>query len=123
MSKLLVIAMVFALFMFGMVVHFNTIMHEEAHATVTRYYGCENVTINYNSGFLGFYFSGSVSCDDADYTFNGEERFLHSLNEVINYNQQGTYTLLFTTLIVILLVVYVSRSSWEIKVIERELHE
>jgi len=74
--------------------HGSTIAHEQAHVKVMEYYGCKNTIVTYF-----FPFGAEADCLDYNYTRTQDERFLHSLNEVMDYNNQALIDLIYIVLI------------------------
>ena len=73
--------------------HTSTLDHENAHAQILKYNGCNNVTVKIN--LLG---ASYAQCNHWR-TMSQEERLLeyqlHSLNEIVTYNLRYIAGLIF----------------------------
>ena len=75
----------------------NVDFHEQAHARIMDYYGCKNVSVKFSVDKL----SGSTSCKDITHNEIESETILHSLNEIVNYNIRGLFSMMFVGIIAI----------------------
>lgn len=80
----------------------STTWHEEAHKQIFRQYGCENVTIEYNS----FHMGGTTTCHDViDYP--PDAIMLNVQNEIVYYNLRVILMALFLALSALIMVLMV----------------
>lgn len=91
---------VFIAFLGGVYIIVQT--HEDVHATIYEYYGCQNITTKFDFEKLRLHTDGDCFLTEDEVK---EIRFLNSLTEIVGYHIYGFYIALFPpfTLVIFLL--------------------
>jgi uncharacterized membrane protein len=76
---------------------YDTVIHEDTHALIFSWDGCENVTTDY--------INGVTSCHDDAYFFNDWSISAQLNNEIINYNFDVLRNTILTAMLVICLTI------------------
>jgi hypothetical protein len=68
-------------------------MHETAHATISEYHGCINGSITWVA--VSPYFMCYQYHEDVTYELHAQEYLLHSINEIVSYNLECLFALIY----------------------------